>query len=258
MFLHQSVEKRNFTEDVTACVANWRKQVSLNLKNAKSLDIKINNLDKARVELKDLVHKSWKTIVLFNDLIPRITTFISFSLRGSSIFKICCEARSHSVKLVYDFMSNHLEECGNQNFQVLNSLFFSFLTVRILRCSNLSLSSNWFRKRAIINNKLLAKIFKEFDACIWKTVRYYNRWERSQRTILDALNYALALNTTALFEYSSDKLKVLLWALKKLLSIFRLGQIVQRYATILCLLFILYVSQVFLKVSDHIFDVWIN
>jgi hypothetical protein len=106
------------------------------------------------------------------------------------------------MKLVNNFMSGHLEECGNQNFQVLDSLFFSFLTLRILRWSNLSFGSNWFRKRAIIYNQLLAKCFKELDACIRKTVSHNHRRERSQRTILDALNYSLTLDSTALFEDS--------------------------------------------------------
>lgn len=238
-------------------MANWGKQVSLNLKDTKCLDIQVHNLDKARVKLKDLIHKSWETIILFNYLIPRIT-LVPFSLWSSSFFKICCEARSHCMKLVNNFMSGHLEECGNQNFQVLDSLFFSFLALRILRWSNLSFGSDWFRKRAIIYNQLLTNSFKELDACIRKTASYYHRWDRSQRTILDALNYSLTLNSTALFEDSCHELEVLLWALKKPLGVFRLSQIVQRNATILSLLFVLDISQAFLKCSNHILNVWIN
>lgn len=58
------------------------KQVRLDLEHTESLNVEVNDLDEAGVELEDLVHESRETIIFLNDLIPWIT-FVSFCLRGS-------------------------------------------------------------------------------------------------------------------------------------------------------------------------------
>jgi len=53
-------------------MANGWKQISLKLKDTECLNVQIHNLNKAWIELENLIHKDWKTLVLLINLIPRI------------------------------------------------------------------------------------------------------------------------------------------------------------------------------------------